>query len=96
MGSVVVNQVRTRGDKHYRKNAINKVLQTLSYDEWFFAHQLVPACEKIIPSRGNITSRSISQYFRLLVSNGELQSRWNKRENKYEYRRVKNGSDSDK
>ena len=96
MVSSVVNQVRTRGDKHYRKNAINKVLETLPYDEWVFAHELVPACEKLIPKMGNITSRSVSQYFRLLVSKGELQSKWNKKERKYEYRRVESGSDSNK
>ena len=92
----MVNQVRSRGDKHYRKNAINKVLQTLSYDEWFFAHQLVPACEKIIPKMGNITSRSISQYFRLLVDKRVLQRKYDTKLKKYQYRRLIYGSDSDK
>tara|TARA_B100000424_G_C22902366_1_gene479950 strand:- start:686 stop:973 length:288 start_codon:yes stop_codon:yes gene_type:complete len=94
--SKVVNQVRSRGDKHYRKNAINKVLQTISYDEWFYAHELVDDCSKLIPSTGNITSRSISQYFRLLVDKRVLQRKYDTKLKKYQYRRLIYGSDSDK
>ena len=62
-----------------------KVLQTIPFEEWFYAHELLPACEKLIPKLGSITSTSIGNNMRLLISKGVIQKRWDSSSRTYQY-----------
>ena len=96
---------RGRGPNAYSIRALREVIQTLPFDKWYYAFQIKDKMLECLNTtwdgrkskfKGNVSSTSVGKNMRLLVSRGVIEKRWCKKVKAYQYRRVEDGSDSDK